>query len=693
LSANLCPPIPQNFSDAIDRKILFDDSENDVIDNLEYRESNNGCLTNLFFGFFFDGTKNNYMQGLVAKNQSNVARVYDCYPGQSVRGVLPPEADWEVNKQNYTNFFRVYVPGVASPFTQIGDSGEGKDKDRGAAFGALGEDRIKWALIQALNNVQRFFYGDTFLIETSKIKSTMDSIELSSWQRWKMDERRIVSDPENDDRNKNTRKVFEDLLLKLHQNVKIHWPVPGATKPVKTNPGQVQKIYVSAFGFSRGAAQARAFVNWFMSLCSLDSSLSKCGSPYSLGGFPVEFDFLGLFDTVASVGIANTLGDSALLRNFDGHGAWADAEDSLRVHYGIRCLHLVSAHEVRRSFPLDSISVAHVTPANSQEVVFPGVHSDLGSGYCPREQGRGEDELGSDMLARIPLLYMYREARLAGVPFKLDLASDRVKNKFKVTSATINSLNAYLETCEFKEGQLTAIMREQGKKQILWHKARRSTGPTPLEKTASFLRATNFDKNDLASANIEFEKEIGDFEEWLGKKPKGFVPHSQKPGFGNRYENEWEEIATWWDTSEPLPPAVLDFFDNYVHDSHAWFKLKDEFPDNESDFRKKLIEWEARRTSAIIRSTRIRSGGGHGNQSQDTPEQLDKLSPEQRKAAEEYAATGEIPRMMTTGREAETFLTFTLRGGYLRFRKVYGGADNILISSNHKQGEVAKQAA
>jgi hypothetical protein len=85
----------------------------------------------------------------------------------------------------------------------------------------------------------------------------------------------------------------------------------------------------------------------------------------------------------------------------------------LRIPTNITCLHLVSAHELRRSFPLDSISVKGVVTPNCMEIVFPGVHSDLGGGYAPREQERGVDPNGEDMLTPIPLLTMYRAARLA----------------------------------------------------------------------------------------------------------------------------------------------------------------------------------------------------------------------------------------------------------------------------------------
>ncbi|AHI74244.1 hypothetical protein BTRA_1661 [Burkholderia thailandensis USAMRU Malaysia  len=49
---------------------------------------------------------------------------------------------------------------------------------------------------------------------------------------------------------------------------------------------------------------------------------------------------------------------------------------------------------------------------NCEEVVYPGVHSDVGGGYGPEEQGREQD------LSLIPLRHMYAEALRAGVPLQ-----------------------------------------------------------------------------------------------------------------------------------------------------------------------------------------------------------------------------------------------------------------------------------
>jgi hypothetical protein len=693
VTAKLCPKIPESFVSAAEFDDFFDEGIALDIREMErerelpdQKNPAGSCKTNLFFGFFFDGTKNNYLQGEAAGNQSNIARLYDCFPGQSIKGVLRTEDEWKNKPDAYKNFFKVYAPGVASPFPAIKDSGEGSDLVRGGAFGYLGEDRIKWALLQAINNIHRHFY-EAPLLGPDETLSFVRALTLNKDERELMTDKRPTQYAQRNQPNRNTVDVFEKILKRLHAKLAIHWPDPVTKKPQKISPSEVKTIFVSAFGFSRGAAQARAFTNWFMSLCKLDAQLCGKNGNFSLGGFSVQFEFLGLFDTVASVGITNTLGNSKIFGTFDGHGAWADAEDSLRIHQNVKkCLHLVAPHEIRRSFPVDSVAVPKTFPANCQEIVFPGVHSDLGSGYCPLEQGRGVEPSGTDMLARLALLYMYREARKAGVPLKLELAGEKVKKKFKVSAKTIVALNQYLDFCSIKEGPLTQIMREQGRLQILWHKARRIGTKESIENSNSFSRATNFDKNDLHSANIEFENEIKNFEQWLLKKGPKFKPAAQDPGFDNNHENEWEEIATWWNNHARLPDRVLDFFDDYVHDSHAWFKLSSEFPDNEKDLHAQLVKWEKKRKWAIIQSETGSSMSGEGIQTFETAEELDGLTPDQRQAAQEFAKTGKTPRMITRGRESDSMFGFAVYGGYLRFRKIYGGGDKFLISERAQPG-------
>jgi hypothetical protein len=657
------------------------------------------CSTNLFFGFFFDGTKNNYVLAEQGKCHSNVARLYDCYPGLSVPAVLPANVDWEYKRENYPHFFKTYIPGVASPFKEVKDTGEGWQGTSGAAMGYGGEARIVWALLQAINNLHRFFLRQP-LLSATEILTIIDLITLDKFNLASMD-RPIGAYSGEINR---TRDELIKVLQRLHGSISQHMPDKPTGRPKKVDPGIVRTIHVSIFGFSRGATQARAFTNWLIKLCGVDASLCKKEGKLTLGGFDLKIDFLGVFDTVASIGRGSTLSSSRVGKLLHGHEAWADTEVSLRIPAGIRCVHLVAAHEVRRSFPLDSISVGSVTPLGCDEVVFPGVHSDIGCGYSPREQGRGVDLEGEDMMTRLPLLYMYKEARLAGVPLKLEFASDAAKKRFQIAPATITAFNSYVRAATVATGSLTAIMREQAKFYMQWRLARRHSGRTPLESSASFNRASTFDQNDLHSANVELEKEIVAFETWRAGKGTGFVPRAQAAGFDDEHENEWEEIAIWWGTSPP-PHAVLSFFDEYVHDSRAWFKLSLE-PDSEEKAHAQLKEWVAERQSvrednavrekmfADNRHRLLRSvGGSRGASAPKFVPRKDELSDAQRNAADEYMRTNRIPRMITTGREPFEVGPVSIRAGYLRFRRVYGGADATLLTSiGDVDGELVRRA-
>ncbi|MDY0961397.1 DUF2235 domain-containing protein [Massilia sp. CFBP9026] len=680
MNTQLSPPVNVNFTNVSLKEKFFSQEEIETIKAHENRENSkkvqpkDSCTTNLFFGFFFDGTKNNYEQAETARNHSNVARLYDCYPGLSVPGVLPNTADWVTDADQYTNFFKVYAPGVSSPFKEVGDKADWLDEPFGAAAGRMGERRILWSLVQAINNVHRYFLKVP-LVPQPEMDAMFRDITLNKSTRRNMTgklppmtssfgKKGVRSD-------RMARAVFERILGRLHKAIAQHWPDCHTGRPPKISPAVVKTIYISIFGFSRGATQARAFTNWLQSLCELDAQLSGKSGGMSLGGFPVQFDFLGLFDTVAAIGVGNTLGGST------GHGAWADSEDSLRVPATIPCLHLVAAHEIRRSFPVDSISVGGTLSSRHQEIVLPGAHSDIGCGYCPTEQGRGTDPNGDDMLSRIPLLMMYRTARLSGVPLKLELASTSAKSRFALTKKAIADFNAYIGTCQVKTGPLHLIMREQVRKCIEWRVWRRVSGAYPLQSSESFSRASNFDKNDLYSAALEFEDEIEKFTEWRREKGARTLFRTQHRGFNNDHESEWLEIATWWRGELSIAPCVVTFFDNYVHDSRAWFKLRPGNPDNEVKAHKELQGWQRRRELDEA-NVKLPTLAGKS----DYKVASDRLSPEQRRAVDEYRKTKAIPRMPTTGREPwESSIAWLAGAGYLRFRKIYGGHDSVLLSA------------
>lgn len=661
MSTTLSSQVGAEFSNALATETFFGQVNYDKVREFQRRERppvgvpRESCTANLFFGFFFDGTKNNYVEAESTRNHSNVARLYDCYPGESVPDVLPRDYDWQHQPQRYRHFFKVYVPGIASRFEQVGDPG---DWTVGAAAAAFGERRIIWALLQAINNLHRYFLKAP-LISSQETDRLIRLIVLRADARRLM-ERPKISGERREFPSKDARYYFETVLKRLHAALSAHWPNKKTGRPAKIDPAIVKMIYISMFGFSRGATEARAFLNWLQSLCKLDAQMVG-SSVMSLGGFPVTFDFLGLFDTVASVGIANTYGI------VEGHGAWADAENSLRIPPGVKCLHLVAAHELRRSFPVDSISVMGAVPDGCQEVVVPGVHSDVGCGYSPCEQGRGIDPEGADMLARIPLIMMYKEARLSGVPLKLELASPAAKARFALKAETIQAFNAYIAECKTLTGPLHLIMREQALKQMEWRLFRRSSGRHPLDKSESFKRAIPYDQNDLHSAGLEFEAELNSFTEW--KNGTRGWERTLRTGFDQAHADDWREIASWWGKVQEPANAVVDFFDNYVHDSRAAFKPTG--ADSQAKVREILDKWLAQvRKAEADRVVRLRPHGRgmsvHGKEGNDG------LTEEQRRVAAEYAKSGKIPRMINDGREP-----YLLAGaGYLRFRKIFRGFDD-----------------
>jgi len=156
-----------DYTDPSNKERFFSSEErNKKIKPFEDRESapigqpGAACKPNLFFGFFHDGTRNNYGEAIKDKNhtQSNIARLYSCYPGHSVPGVVVGEPKWEYRMDQFSNYFRVYIPGVGTEFNDVDDKGKKSKKDAtlGAAMAYKGEPRIVWALLQAVNNLHRF---------------------------------------------------------------------------------------------------------------------------------------------------------------------------------------------------------------------------------------------------------------------------------------------------------------------------------------------------------------------------------------------------------------------------------------------------------------------------------------------------------------------------------------------------------
>lgn len=145
------------------------------------------------------------------------------------------------------------------------------------------------------------------------------------------------------------------------------------------NPGCViEALELDIFGFSRGAASARHFINEVLKQAqgALEPVLASRKVPLSADfgweSGSVRLKVIGLFDTVAAIGS---------FRDF--YNARDSASNRVNLYLPPGCaqqvLHLVARDESRRNFALNSI-----VPDWSREIVLPGAHADIGGGYHPQ---------------------------------------------------------------------------------------------------------------------------------------------------------------------------------------------------------------------------------------------------------------------------------------------------------------------
>ncbi|WP_244302777.1 T6SS phospholipase effector Tle1-like catalytic domain-containing protein [Pseudomonas saxonica] len=351
------------------------------------------CMDVLKITLCFDGTNNHEPSDKLSKppTTSNVARLFHASLGD-MEGQPPTLVSDEA-------FFRYYIPGVGTEFKEIHEFGP---SDSGLSMATGGENRINWGLTRLLDVLKvacnegpllpKAAYA---LIQKMGTSVGMDALGAS-----------LVSDG-----YARRKAVLEGPIRELQQKVELQ-------NRLKTAPLiKAMRLYV--YGFSRGAAEARAFANWLEALTKVEVEGETC---YLFAGLPISIAFMGLFDTVASVGVAY------LAPFASGHMGWAD--DSLRLSdsevFLERCVHLVSAHEQRACFPLDSIRrkarpddpLCPSTYRNGTvEYLYPGMHSDVGGGYPPGDQGKSR-EGSHEVLSQIALHHMFSEAYKVGAPLQ-----------------------------------------------------------------------------------------------------------------------------------------------------------------------------------------------------------------------------------------------------------------------------------
>ncbi|WP_083300719.1 DUF2235 domain-containing protein [Jeongeupia sp. USM3] len=328
------------------------------------------CAQVLNISLFFDGT-NNHEQSDKAQNPvctSNIARLF--------------HATIRDEKAQASGYYSYYINGVGTSFPEIGEDGPSDD---GLKYASGGEKRILWGLTRIVDAMRLALSDQQDAMSVGNARQLISAMEYVRYKDDKNRER--VAKALKQDRKKAMDEAMQSVVGRL-----------PSYKPT------ILKLKLFVYGFSRGAAEARAFVGRLQELCS------KPGEFY---GVPISIEFLGLLDTVASVGFAPVLGGA------EGHMGWADGSMALPNDTTLlkRCAHLVSAHEQRLCFALDSIrrKDGSYPPSSLGEWVYPGVHSDVGGGYPPGDQGKALGGQGM-LLSQLPLHHLYALAFEAGAP-------------------------------------------------------------------------------------------------------------------------------------------------------------------------------------------------------------------------------------------------------------------------------------
>jgi hypothetical protein len=510
------------------------------------------CEKALSIGIFFDGTRNNRTPYTKELGYSNIARLFDAYPkdGQGIS--------------------RVYIPGVGTPFPQIGEL---EHRTTGSAFALGGTERVLYAMFALYNSVHSAaFSGERMYSPNEVAAMCLGKTDGAQWQSTTL-RLGVVSDLRDDANDGAVRQTFlMDQQARLQELLEVESKV------------KIVECFVDVFGFSRGTAEARVFCSW----------LSRLLNGGKFAGIPVRFRFLGIVDTVASSGFWDGIGNT-IVNSTDGHAGWANSK-SLKVLPEVEnCVHMVAMHELRKNFPLDEVAIDEVLPPNCQEYAYPGAHSDVGGGYEPGElgiaAGQSQTDCDAQKLSQISLNHMYECAVAAGVPLSKTLAQKSEHDPFAIAPEVQNAFKSFLQENPSTPQLLSEWMRPF----LAWRWQNRDRY-TALRH----VKSASADLHFLLDSNAVLKRD-GERLALLGEPSISdrFVEEARRDKRFNLKSPEYrQEQFSALDPEAPtvlkqaiaygtVSPALAEFFDTYVHDSLAGFR---------KDLVEKTGYWRYRRT-------------------------------------------------------------------------------------------------
>lgn len=468
------------------------------------------CSDVVHISVFFDGTGNNKDADEELKKWSNPARLWksaDQYAQESESNGI---------RTNYS----IYVSGVGTRF-----NGELNIFQRALA---MIQDHGGFGLGVGSGGTRRLDYGE------DQLNDALKQVMIMNAKKAEIDTSKYASE----------KKVYS--FAEVEKSLSQH--------------RLIKKINISTFGFSRGAALARAFTNQFMWQCESDCN----GLTYGTGKYPIEFKFMGIFDTVASFGLPATNLNNNL--TFEGRDMVIDERVKM-------CVHHIAGNEQRFAFPVDLIHKENGEIANSnwKEIVYPGMHSDVGGGYAPGSQNV------NDNYARIPLKDMLEEAVNAGVRmFDYNQLKEKYgalfADQFEIQDKTLhlyNAVKAEMQSSGKVQDQIIATMK-------VYYAAYGALAEKKIVSVSQQARNDNKIREYIPIGPSDMATEISRLEKLqkltASNTTGGINIFRLLSPVSKAYEfylgiDDWE-FASW---RKGASPEIMDFYQNYIHDSKYGF--------------------------------------------------------------------------------------------------------------------------
>lgn len=496
------------------------------------------CEGNIHIGLFFDGTNNNREADMPKLKHSNVARLYDAYSRNFKKGYYPR-----------------YIPGVGTAFPQIREYGE---SNIGNGFGIGCEQRVLFAILHVFNALHQSAQNDAILITDAQIAALccnccideeFNPVDFTAVGQLGLSGGLAMTQSNSDRRLGNLKILTRRLQVAVSKGLPL-----------------IKECFVDVFGFSRGAAEARVFCHW------LDEIL--IGG--TLAGVIVHFRFLGIMDTVASAGFLSSVG-AGITGGEGGHSGWADSH-FLRIPASVKnCVHMIAAHELRKNFPLDSISQGGTLPSTYQEFIYPGAHSDVGGGYAPGALGIACDPnprtADSQKLAQIPLNHMLACAIAAGVPMNREgaIAPSTGYDPFSLSSLAQKAYDDFIACSTLKP----RTVHEWLQPYLTWRwQVRLSyTSLNQVRQAGAQDRELLIKYNAMLTDDAEYLSNC--FERPSFHKILSAPPSKDRKTYSalrsSHFDDEARTVLAIAKAAKPTEPRLADVFDRFVHDSMAGF--------------------------------------------------------------------------------------------------------------------------